>query len=275
MKGLSPLGLGASASELESSFDLVQPKINTPEIALARYRAIPNTTARKIAWVGDSTTTQMFSGSVGGYATIIGGAAGTDYTASLLSAPGQPYYNVTNGNFGSNGNTLSNWLATPANITAIQAFNPDLIIFCYGGINDVRLGATTQAQLQTMFDSAITALQAALPNVPIIFRGANSLVYDSANNPAYIDAPNSLAKVQGYTDIMRNACRYMIGRYSGVYVIDHQGGDPQPHYSDFRPKHPILFKLRCPILIPEQRSSLPVTREMPCPDFPHLVPPKA
>lgn len=44
---------------------------NIPEICLAKYRAIPNATTRKIAWVGDSTTQQLFIAAAGGYSQIV------------------------------------------------------------------------------------------------------------------------------------------------------------------------------------------------------------
>jgi lysophospholipase L1-like esterase len=73
MSSLSPLGLGASDKEVLSTIKSLIPSsaINNPEIALARYRAIPNSTARKIAWVGDSLTENLFNMSVQGVNSVL------------------------------------------------------------------------------------------------------------------------------------------------------------------------------------------------------------
>lgn len=200
---------------------------NIPEIALSRYRSIPNSSARKIAWVGDSTTQQLFTSSVGGFANILSATPGTDYISYLFNYPGGPTANVTHGNFGLNGGTLSNYLANVNlgyNLADIVNFVPNLIVFSYG-INDVRLGLTSKATLIANLKIAINALQAALPNTDIILRMPNSLLYDAANTSSYIDAPTSLIKVQGYSDILRQAYEELKGYFVNCYVLDTQSGE--------------------------------------------------
>ena len=209
----------------------VSPTANTnePTIALARYRAIPNNVARKIAWVGDSTTENMFLASIGGFAHILGGNATTDYSAVAFGYPAAPFYNVTHYNFGSSGNSCANFLndVVAGKSTAdVAAVSPDLIVFCYG-INDVRLGGTTKDQLKSLITSSILKLQDAIPGADIIMRMPNSLLYDSANTNSYIDAPTSLAKVQGYSDILREAYRELNSAFSNTYLLDTQRGTTQ------------------------------------------------
>lgn len=203
-------------------------KINSPEIALARYRAIPNSTARKIAWVGDSTTDHLFTAPIGGYGGgVLGGAAGTGYVKSALAYPGGPYYNVTHGDFGQNGGTLAAFVAGTApagmNVSDVVTFAPDLVVLCYG-INDIRWGAVTKAELKAYIVSAVELLQAALPECDVILRMPNALLYDAANTNTYIDAPTSLSKVQGYSDILRLSYRESMGLFPNTFVLDTQKG---------------------------------------------------
>lgn len=202
---------------------------NIPEIALARYRAIPNSTARKIAWVGDSTTDNLFLISVGGFTTVLGGTT-TDYSWNAFSYPGGPFYNVTHSNFGANGAALAVYnnsaLAAGKNLSDVVAFKPDLIVFSYG-INDVRLGLTSLSQLVALITTAVNNLQNALPNADIILRMPNTFLYDAANTGGLIDAPTSLAKVQGYSDILRNAYTQLKGVFANTYVLDVQSGEGQ------------------------------------------------
>ena len=201
---------------------------NNPAILLQRFRAKPNSTTRKIAWVGDSTTDQLFSASVGGYPVLIRAPYNTtdSYAYNNLGFLNGPMYNVQSFNAGSNGNTCLNFInnaVTGKNVSDVATFNPDLIVFCYG-INDVRLGLCDYATLTSRITSAVNQLQIACPNCDIILRMPNSLIYDSANTNTYIDAPISQVKVQGYSDILRNAYRDLTGVFKNVYVLDVQKG---------------------------------------------------
>lgn len=203
----------------------LQPNVNAAEVALQRYRSIANGTARKIAWVGDSTTALMFSGSVGGFGTVLG--TSSDYADSTFGFPGGPYYSVTHSNFGDAGQTAANFAAGSAssgkNISDVIAATPDLVVIKYG-INDVRLGVSSQATLKANLISIVTQIHAGLPNADIILQIPNSLLYDSGNSPAYIDAPVSLAKVQSYSDKIYGAYIELVGYFPHVYVLDTRSG---------------------------------------------------
>jgi len=143
---------------------------------------------------------------------------------------GAPMYKVTNGAFGSNGNTAANFLASVGN-TAINlgfeqvvSFAPNLIIYSYG-INDVRLGATTQAQLEAIISSTVEAFQTRLPNTDIILRMPNHLCYDSVTLTLYLGAGTTYAQTQSRSDALRLAYRAMIAKYPNVYVLDTQSGE--------------------------------------------------
>ena len=203
---------------------------NNVSVALARYRAIPNSTARKIAWVGDSTTNNLFASGIGGKTSVLEGSNINTSYGYVFSYPGGPFFNVTHGNFGANGASLSTYLQDAAgsgkNLSDIVAFDPDLIVFCYG-INDVRLGLTDKSTLKARIQTAISQYRDQIPNADIILRMPNSLLYDAANANSYIDAPVSLAKVQGYSDILRESYLELIGVIPGVYILDIQTGAGQ------------------------------------------------
>lgn len=224
-----------SAASAETQFAVVanvadaaeaEAEVNIPVVALARYRALPKSAARRIAWVGDSTTKHLFIQSVGGFPKIVGND-GTSYAETFAYLDG-PFYNVNHGDFGENGQTLQNFVNGVAafDVGDLVAFNPHLIVFSYG-INDVRLGATSLLQLSNLLNQAVVMMQAAMPHADIILRMPNSLLYDAANTLTYIDSPTSRAKVQSYSDILREAYRGMIGQYRHCLVLDTQAGEGQ------------------------------------------------
>ena len=148
--------------------------VQDPAIALRRFRSIPRSTARKIAWVGDSTTLSLFTMSVGGFPFILGNGV-TEWSYKKLSKPGMPFYNIAHGNFGSSGQTALNFInnnVPGANLSDIVAYAPDLIVFSYG-INDVRLGLTSKDQLKTYITQAINNIRSSIPNADIILRMPN------------------------------------------------------------------------------------------------------
>lgn len=150
------------------------------------------------------------------------------YAYGIGHYPEGPFWKVQHKNFGESGQTLMAFLAGTAAYTLadIVAFAPDMIVLRYG-INDVRLGLTSESQLTARLDTFVQQVTAVLPNVCIILNMPNSILYDAANASGYIDAPVSLSKVQGYSDILRNSYLNMVGRYPNTLVLDTQSGKHQ------------------------------------------------
>lgn len=121
-------------------------------------------TGGTIAWVGDSTYLQLFTG--GALAT--GGPASCPIPARYSGIGGE-LPGVTCLNYGANGNTLELFLEnSPAGvgidslISALQAIpGRKLIVFGYG-INSVRTGANTTETLTAKLRTALEKIQKAL-----------------------------------------------------------------------------------------------------------------
>lgn len=213
----------ASGGKISGDID----PVISPSWALRRYQALKKSTQRKVAWVGDSTMSQPFtivhSGSYHYIDTGLG--TGSWLTTFFGTFESDPFYNVYHGNYALNGQKLQNFVAgttTGATVSDIAAFDPDLIIFSYG-INDRRLNERSKAEIKSDLLTAISMMQSAMPDADILLVMPNSLIYDSANSPVYIDAPVSLSKVQGYSDDLRNA--YLeIDVPDHVYVMNTQQG---------------------------------------------------
>lgn len=180
---------------------------------------------KKIAWVGDSTTMQLSP-------TANGGTAGVNsyYVNTYVAQQGSPLYGTSNVYFGANGNTLANFVQnTPAGygVSDVIAAKPDLIVFSYG-INDVRQGLTTQAQLVSLLQQAVNAIRAALPKCDIVLRMPNSLLTTDVNGYGYVvpagpAAGQTVAQAaQTYTDILRNAYLSLENYWPNVVVYKSQ-----------------------------------------------------
>jgi lysophospholipase L1-like esterase len=118
------------------------------------------------------------------------------------------------------------------NWTSLLAAAPDLIILSYG-INDVRLGATTQTQLTTTITSIVNLLRTDLPNCDIVLRIPNALSQDNAggtNNfvttsgAVIVDqATNANGSVaQDYSDRMYFAYKSLENKWPNVVLLDVQ-----------------------------------------------------
>lgn len=124
-------------------------------------------------------------------------------------------------NYGSNGFRLTDFLNNTNGVTysltaALNAipetYAPvrDKIVISYG-INDVRTGATSEAQLTALLESTIAAIVAARPDVDIILWGPNSLTSDDPGSTGFVTTTGiftgmTLAQAaQSATDIMYNA----------------------------------------------------------------------
>lgn len=123
-------------------------------------------------------------------------------TADLFGRTRDPLDGAVMVNGGTNGATLAVALSNgiTRGISWLIAQAPDLVVMRYNGLNDARQGAVTRAQLAARFATALDAIHAGLPNCPVIFISANSLL--TSDNGGYVVPPTA---AQAYTDIMWEA----------------------------------------------------------------------
>ncbi len=100
-------------------------------------------------------------------------------------------------NFGNNGSTLTSMLTntstTSTGIGGICAVKPTLLTFREGLINDVRLGATTQTQANTLELSAIQSVRACSPSTMILLKGENPInVYTTTSQFSPVSTTETL-----------------------------------------------------------------------------------
>jgi hypothetical protein len=202
----------AKAQQLEMSLAQITTQVGVPEKAgLSGWlRDLLGNRNKKITAIGDSTTD---------YAT--GAHVLWDEITSYFTGSGDILEGVTFTNRGANGNTLSNFInnisPTGKNLSDSIADQADLYILSYG-INDVRLGATSQSQLTSMLD---TAIQSLLKNTngSILLRVPNSFLLDDPTSSGWLQP---LSSAQAYTDLIWNAYMSFRGKYARVDVLDTQ-----------------------------------------------------
>lgn len=141
-------------------------------------------------------------------------------------------------NHGSNGMRLTDYLNNTnspiyplsASISAMAENYDTLeprIVICYG-INDVRQGATSQAQLTTLLDSTITSIKASLPDAEIILWGPNSLAVDDPGSTGSVTTTGLFAGMtlaqasQAATNILYNAYASFVGDSRVKAVVQKQ-----------------------------------------------------
>lgn len=200
----------------------VEPQIAAAQDPLTAWRDVLATTpsTAKIVGIGDST---MDSASQAGdfYARLRllhtqqgGPLEGMTGTSSFIISRGQ------------NGSTLAAWLADATKLTQVVSDDPDLIIASWG-INDVREGATTQAQLTTLLTTFVNSLRNALPGVPIALRIPSAFTTTNTGSNNYVRATpggsiNPAGAAQSYSTILRQAYLALIGTWPDVLIIDTQ-----------------------------------------------------
>jgi hypothetical protein len=141
--------------------------------------------------------------------------------ANYFTGSGDSMEGVTFTHRGANGNTLSNFInntsPTGKNLNDAIADQADLYILSYG-INDVRLGATSQQQLIDMLD---TAIQSLLKNTKgyILLRVPNSFLLDDPTSSGWLQP---LSSAQAYTDLIWNAYMSFKGKNARVGILDTQ-----------------------------------------------------
>jgi len=162
---------------------------------------------KTICFVGDSTTSN---------ATAL-----FDQLEGKFGAEGEPLHGVGPIlNFGENGASIYAFLANQVvhGITATIAADADLYVISYG-INDVRLGNTSEDQLAAMLTDAVNKIRAAVPAADIVLRMPNSLLSQDINGYHYVN-PNSSA--QAYSTLLRNAYLRLDDQWPNVVVLDTQ-----------------------------------------------------
>ena len=160
-----------------------------------------------ICFVGDSTTsnaTALFS-----------------EFSNFYVKEGQGLYGVGSIlNYGENGASLAAFLAdqVPYGISATIAAQADLYVLSYG-INDVRLGQTTEAQLTALLTTAVNRIRAGVPKADIVLRMPNSFLSVDVDSYGFVQ-PN--ASAPAYSTILRNAYMQLQDHWSNVAVLNTQ-----------------------------------------------------
>jgi hypothetical protein len=163
---------------------------------------------------------------------IVSASSGTQFTfqiqnasscVSVLSTASTGYISKQVLNFGNNGMALSVMLADSntahAGIGGVCAAIPDLVIYRWG-INDVRQGATSLAQLIALYRQLIAATHACSPLTDIILKAPNGFLTTDVGSNGYV-VPNGSA--QAYSTILLQAADFIAQNYPDVVVIDEQG----------------------------------------------------
>jgi lysophospholipase L1-like esterase len=203
-------GGSGGGAEIVSDPVTSDPVVSTPtgELSLNLSHWFANgLTGKKICLVGDSTTSN---------ATALFNEFNNFYTKE-----GEALYGVDSVlNFGENGASLLAFLSDIVShgITATIAAQADLYIISYG-INDVRLGQTTEDQLVSLLEQAVDDIRAGVPNADIVLRIPNSLLSSDVNGYGYVQ-PNSNS--QFYSTLLRNAYLRLANHWDNVVVLDTQ-----------------------------------------------------
>ncbi|BAN35170.1 hypothetical protein SCD_n01343 [Sulfuricella denitrificans skB26] len=176
------------------------------DVRLSRWFA-NGLAGKKICFVGDSTTSN---------ATMLFKELNDFYAKE-----GEALYGVESIlNYGENGASLSEFLRDRVTygLTASIAAQADLYVISYG-INDVRLGQTTENQLVSRLTSAVNSIRAGVPNADIVLRMPNSLLSVDINGYGFVK-PNNNA--QAYSTLLRNAYKRLENQWDNVVVLDTQ-----------------------------------------------------
>ena len=183
------------------------------------------------------TTTTIVTANVTGIgvSTILTSATGTAgnigqvRTVTATSGSG-PYTVTVSPAFTSATTSGDTFSFANKNWTAVVAAAPDLIVLSFG-INDVRQGATTQAQLTTTLTSIINFLRTDLPNCDIILRVPNALAqedlglhYVTTSGAVIVDQATNAngAVAQDYSDRIWGAYKSLEGKFPNVAFLDVQ-----------------------------------------------------
>lgn len=175
-----------------------------------------------------STLSHWFAGGISGKTICLVGDSTTshavyfvDELSTKYTADGQPLHGVAAIlNYGENGASLAAFRADLVvhGLTATIAAHADLYVISYG-INDVRLGSTTEDQLVQMLIDTVNQIRSSLPNADVVLRMPNSLLSEDVSGMGFVQ-PN--ANAQAYTDILRNSYLRLENQWPNVVVLDTQ-----------------------------------------------------
>lgn len=136
-------------------------------------------------------------------------------------------------NYGENGSSLRAYLSDSVvhGITSTIARQADLYIISYG-INDIRLGNTSEDQLVQLLRQAVVRIREGVPHADIVLRMPNSFLSSDLGGRGFVH-PNSNAP--SYSTMLRNAYKRLEGQWENVVVLDTQDevfGRASPAISD-------------------------------------------
>ena len=126
--------------------------------------------------------------------------------------------------YGHNGTKLADWWASGASKAEITGSGAHLVV-CSFGLNDFRLGLTTQAAFRALLIQVVDYLRGMMPTTDIVLRIPNSLTSDNVHgwSVGWV-SPATPEASQKYSTEMRNAYLSLIDYWpSGVAVWDAQG----------------------------------------------------
>lgn len=126
--------------------------------------------------------------------------------------------------YGHNGTKLADWWASSTSKAEITGSGAHLVILSFG-INDLRLGATTQAAFRSLLIQVVDYLRGQMPTTDIVLRIPNSFTSDNVHGfSAGWVSPATPEASQKYSSEIRNAYLSLIDYWpSGVAVWDAQG----------------------------------------------------
>jgi hypothetical protein len=184
----------------------------------AKYASSPSTA--KVYLIGDSTSDP------GTAAVSIGTRLKTLHTARGAALDGIGAANITM--VGNNGQTLLDYLAGNGtnNYAALLTAAPDLIVASYG-LNDVRLGACSQATLVTRLTTLVTNIRRDLPGTDIVLRIPNPMLTTNTGGLHYVTESDgttiaSAATAQAYSTLIRDAYLSLTHTWNNVVIADVQ-----------------------------------------------------
>lgn len=180
----------------------ISPSINRWKAKLARdpYNA-------KVVLVGDSTSDPATE------AVEILNRLRNVHTLPGEGLEGMNLANITSQ--GRNGSKLlTEWMVNQSWTDAVVAASPDLIIFSLG-INDIRAGLKTAAEIKAGIISYVNTLMGLLPNVDFVLRTPNTFLID---DPSSAGTLIPQASAQQYSTDLRNVYDSLTGQWPNAVV---------------------------------------------------------
>jgi hypothetical protein len=178
---------------------------------------------RKVGAGVTDALSRFWAGGVSGKTILMFGDSTTQVANQMwaqinaqIKTPGGELAGVTFINGGQNGQTQA---GANTNLSAwVYANNPHLLVSCFG-INDVRLGVGSTAQLRTDIGVMMSGVQANLPNCDIVLWTPNAMLSTDPTSSGFV-VP--VANAQIYTDQMWNAYNNSVGSWQHTAWVDKQ-----------------------------------------------------